>query len=44
MIDVSGLTKTYPGVLAVDDLTFKVDKGEIISALEAIIKELRASR
>jgi ABC-2 type transport system ATP-binding protein len=33
MIDVSNLTKTYPGVLAVDDLTFKVGKGEIVGFL-----------
>jgi len=33
MIDVSGLTKTYPGVLAVDDLTFKVEKGEVVGFL-----------
>jgi ABC-2 type transport system ATP-binding protein len=33
MIDVSNLTKTYPGVLAVDNLTFKVGKGEIVGFL-----------
>ena len=29
MIEVSNLTKTYPGVLAVDALSFKVEKGQI---------------
>jgi ABC-2 type transport system ATP-binding protein len=33
MIEVSDLTKTYPGVLAVDRITFKVDKGEIVGFL-----------
>jgi ABC-2 type transport system ATP-binding protein len=33
MIEVSELTKTYPGVLAVDDLSFKVEKGEIVGFL-----------
>jgi len=33
MIDVSNLTKAYPGVLAVDDLSFKVEKGEIVGFL-----------
>ncbi|MBV8880039.1 MAG: ABC transporter ATP-binding protein [Planctomycetaceae bacterium] len=33
MIDVSNLTKTYPGVLAVDELSFKVEKGEIVGFL-----------
>jgi ABC-2 type transport system ATP-binding protein len=33
MIDVSNLTKTYPGVTAVDDLSFQVGKGEIVGFL-----------
>ncbi|HLY74908.1 MAG TPA: ABC transporter ATP-binding protein [Planctomycetota bacterium] len=33
MIEVSNLTKTYPGVLAVDELSFKVEKGEIVGFL-----------
>jgi ABC-2 type transport system ATP-binding protein len=33
MIDVSNLTKTYPGVAAVDDLSFQVGKGEIVGFL-----------
>ena len=33
MIDVSNLTKTYPGVVAVDDLSFQVGKGEIVGFL-----------
>ena len=33
MIDVSNLTKAYPGILAVDDLSFKVEKGEIVGFL-----------
>jgi len=33
MIEVSNLTKTYPGVVAVDDLSFKVEKGEIVGFL-----------
>ncbi len=33
MIEVSNLTKTYPGVVAVDGLTFKVDRGEIVGFL-----------
>src|SRR5262245_5887605 len=33
MIEVSNLTKTYPGVTAVDDLSFKVGKGEIVGFL-----------
>ncbi|HVR86201.1 MAG TPA: ABC transporter ATP-binding protein [Planctomycetota bacterium] len=33
MIEVSNLTKTYPGILAVDDLSFKVQKGEIVGFL-----------
>jgi ABC-2 type transport system ATP-binding protein len=33
MIEVSNLTKTYPGVTAVDDLSFKVEKGEIVGFL-----------
>ncbi|MBI3855019.1 MAG: ATP-binding cassette domain-containing protein [Planctomycetes bacterium] len=33
MIEVSNLTKTYPGVVAVDDLSFQVGKGEIVGFL-----------
>ena len=33
MIEVSNLTKTYPGDLAVNDISFKVDKGEIVGFL-----------
>src|SRR5438046_153531 len=33
MIDVTNLTKTYPGIVAVDDLTFSVGKGEIVGFL-----------
>jgi ABC-2 type transport system ATP-binding protein len=33
MIDVSNLTKSYPGVLAVDALSFKVEKGQIVGFL-----------
>jgi ABC-2 type transport system ATP-binding protein len=33
MIEVSNLTKTYPGVTAVDDLSFQVGKGEIVGFL-----------
>lgn len=33
MIDVTNLTKAYPGVVAVDDLTFSVGKGEIVGFL-----------
>ena len=33
MIEVRNLTKTYPGVLAVDDLSFQVGKGEIVDFL-----------
>src|SRR5262245_35531061 len=33
MIDVPNLTKAYPGVTAVDDLTFNVGKGEIVGFL-----------
>ena len=33
MIDVTNLTKTYPGVTAVDDLTFQVGKGQIVGFL-----------
>src|SRR5882672_4908946 len=33
MIEVSNLTKSYPGVLAVDDLSFQVGKGEIVGFL-----------
>jgi ABC-2 type transport system ATP-binding protein len=33
MIEVSNLTKTYPGVLAVDALSFKVEKGQIVGFL-----------
>ena len=33
MIEVSDLTKTYPGVTAVDRLTFKIEKGEIAGFL-----------
>src|SRR4051812_42838538 len=33
MIDVSNLTKAYPGVLAVDALSFTVEKGQIVGFL-----------
>jgi gliding motility-associated transport system ATP-binding protein len=33
MIEVSNLTKTYPGVVAVDDLSFTVGKGQIVGFL-----------
>src|SRR5262245_42569663 len=33
MIDVPNLTKAYPGVTAVDDLSFQVGKGEIVGFL-----------
>ncbi|HUR38353.1 MAG TPA: ABC transporter ATP-binding protein [Planctomycetota bacterium] len=33
MIEVSNLTKSYPGVLAVDALSFKVEKGQIVGFL-----------
>jgi len=33
MIEVSTLTKTYPGVLAVDALSFTVEKGQIVGFL-----------
>jgi ABC-2 type transport system ATP-binding protein len=33
MIEVSNLTKTYPGVTAVDDLSFTVGKGQIVGFL-----------
>jgi ABC-2 type transport system ATP-binding protein len=33
MIEVSNLTKTYPGVTAVDDLSFTVAKGQIVGFL-----------
>jgi ABC-2 type transport system ATP-binding protein len=33
MIEVSNLSKTYPGVLAVDELSFTVGKGEIVGFL-----------
>jgi ABC-2 type transport system ATP-binding protein len=33
MIEVANLTKTYPGVTAVDDLSFKVGKGEVVGFL-----------
>lgn len=33
MIDVSGLTKVYGGITAVRDLSFRVEKGEIIGFL-----------
>ncbi|HXX92215.1 MAG TPA: ATP-binding cassette domain-containing protein [Planctomycetota bacterium] len=33
MIEVSDLTKTYPGVAAVDRISFKVEKGEIAGFL-----------
>src|SRR5436190_4958745 len=33
MIEVSNLTKTYPGVVAVDDLSFTVAKGQIVGFL-----------
>ena len=33
MIEVSNLTKTYPGVTAVDGLSFTVGKGQIVGFL-----------
>jgi ABC-2 type transport system ATP-binding protein len=33
MIEVSNLTKAYPGVIAVDDLSFRVEKGEVAGFL-----------
>jgi ABC-2 type transport system ATP-binding protein len=33
VVEVSGLTKTYGGVLAVDDLTFAVDAGQVVGFL-----------
>ena len=33
MIEVTNLFKTYPGVVAVDGLTFKVEKGEVVGFL-----------
>jgi ABC-2 type transport system ATP-binding protein len=33
MIEVSNLTKTYPGVVAVDDLSFTIEKGQIVGFL-----------
>ncbi len=33
MIDVRDLTKVYPGVLAVDRISFRVEKGEVIGFL-----------
>jgi ABC-2 type transport system ATP-binding protein len=33
MIEVSNLLKTYPGVTAVDGLTFRVEKGEVVGFL-----------
>jgi gliding motility-associated transport system ATP-binding protein len=33
MIEVANLSKTYPGVVAVDGLTFKIEKGEIAGFL-----------
>ena len=33
MIEVSNLTKTYPGVTAVDNLSFTVGKGQIVGFL-----------
>ena len=33
MIEVSNLLKTYPGVTAVDGLSFRVDKGEVVGFL-----------
>lgn len=33
MIEVSNLFKTYPGVTAVDGLTFRVEKGEVVGFL-----------
>jgi ABC-2 type transport system ATP-binding protein len=33
MISVANLVKAYPGVLAVDDLSFSVEKGEIVGFL-----------
>jgi ABC-2 type transport system ATP-binding protein len=33
MIEVSNLFKTYPGVVAVDGLSFKVEKGEVVGFL-----------
>ena len=33
MIEVKNLTKTYPGVVAVDDVSFTVERGEIVGFL-----------
>ncbi len=33
MIDVTDLTKTYPGVTAVDGISFRVEKGEVVGFL-----------
>src|SRR5262245_50864150 len=33
MIDVRNLTKLYPGVVAVDDISFGVERGEIVGFL-----------
>jgi ABC-2 type transport system ATP-binding protein len=33
MIEVSNLAKAYPGVVAVDDISFRVDRGEIVGFL-----------
>ena len=33
MLDVSGLTKTYGGVLAVRDVTFRAAPGQVIGLL-----------
>jgi ABC-2 type transport system ATP-binding protein len=33
MIDVRNLTKTYPGAVALDDITFSVSKGQIVGFL-----------
>jgi ABC-2 type transport system ATP-binding protein len=33
MIEVTNLFRTYPGVVAVDGLTFKVEKGEVVGFL-----------
>src|SRR2546428_5793833 len=33
MIDVRNLTKLYPGVIAVDDISFRVERGEIVGFL-----------
>ncbi len=33
MIEVANLTRTYPGVVAVDGLSFRVDRGEIVGFL-----------